>query len=218
MSSSGVLMVVSGPSGSGKTTLCKGLLAQESGARFSVSYTTRPIRPGEKDGVDYHFIDQPTFERKIEQKEFAEYAEVYGYLYGTSAAWLRSQMDLGIDVVLDIDYQGAYQVSERLADEFPVLTFIIPPSVEVLRERLAARGTESDARIAERLRIAEEELKHIHLYDYVVINDSVDRAVADLRGILAAEQNSRQRLLPRVRRAYGALIPPKPPPPPKGRR
>jgi guanylate kinase len=217
MTGSGVLMVVSGPSGAGKTSLCKALLTEESGARFSVSYTTRPIRPNERDGVDYQFIDQPTFQRMIEQKQFAEWAEVYGHLYGTSAAWLRSQMDLGIDVILDIDFQGAYQVRENLSDESPVLTFVIPPSFEVLEERLASRGTESNARIADRLEMAQEELKHVHLYDYVVINDAFDRALADLRAILTAERSCRRRLLPRVRRAYGPMIPANPPPPPKRR-
>jgi guanylate kinase len=153
----------------------------------------------------------------IEQKQFAEWAEVYGHLYGTSAAWLRSQMDLGIDVILDIDFQGAYQVRENLSDESPVLTFVIPPSFEVLEERLASRGTESNARIADRLEMAQEELKHVHLYDYVVINDAFDRALADLRAILTAERSCRRRLLPRVRRAYGPMIPANPPPPPKRR-
>jgi guanylate kinase len=217
MTGAGVLMVVSGPSGAGKTSLCKALLTEESSARFSVSYTTRPIRPTERDGVDYQFVDQPTFQRMIEQKQFAEWAEVYGHHYGTSAAWLRSQMDLGIDVILDIDFQGAYQVRENLSDESPVLTFVIPPSFEVLEERLASRGTESNARIAQRLEMAQEELKHVHLYDYIVINDAFDRALADLRAILTAERNCRRRLLPRVRRAYGSMIPANPPPPPKRR-
>ncbi|MFQ5457019.1 MAG: guanylate kinase [Myxococcota bacterium] len=217
MDAPGVLMVVSGPSGSGKTSLCQALLAREPEARFSASYTTRPIRPGEREGVDYHFVDEPAFRRMISQKQFAEWAEVCGQLYGTSSAWLRSQMDLGVDVILDIDYQGAYQVRDRLSEESPVLVFVIPPSFDVLKERLASRGTESEARVAERLQTAEEELKHVHVYDYVVINDTFDRAVADLSAILHAERNSRARLLPRVRRSYGGLIPGKPPPPP-GRR
>ncbi|MDP3939984.1 MAG: guanylate kinase [Deltaproteobacteria bacterium] len=217
MDSPGVLMVVSGPSGSGKTSLCKALLEREPEARFSVSYTTRSKRAGEHEGKDYHFVDQPTFRRMIEQKQFAEWAEVYGQLYGTSAAWLRSQMDLGIDVILDIDYQGAYQVRDRLDDDSPVLVFVIPPSFEVLKERLASRGTETDARVRERLQTAEEELRHVYLYDYVVINDAFDRAVTDLAAILHAERNARARLLPRVRRSYGALIPSTPPPPPKRR-
>jgi guanylate kinase len=217
MDSQGVLMVVSGPSGSGKTTLCRALLEREPQARFSVSYTTRSKRNGEQEGKDYNFVDQPTFRRMIEHKQLVEWAEIYGQRYGTSAAWLRSQMDLGIDVILDIDYQGGYQVRERLVEESPVLVFVIPPSFEVLKERLVSRGTETEARIQTRLRTAEEELKHVHLYDYIVINDAFDRAVADLASILHAERNARSRLLPRVRRAYGTLIPPSPPPPP-GRR
>lgn len=217
MDSLGVLMVVSGPSGSGKTSLCKALLEREPQARFSVSYTTRSKRNGEQEGKDYHFVDQPTFRRMIEQKQLAEWAEIYGQLYGTSAAWLRSQMDLGIDVILDIDYQGAYQVRERLSEDSPVLVFVIPPSFDVLKERLASRGTETETRIRTRLETAEEELKHVHLYDYIVINDAFDRAVTDLASILHAERNARARLLPRVRRAYDALIPDTPPPRP-GRR
>ncbi len=217
MRGAGVLMVVSGPSGSGKTSLCQTVLAEEPEARFSVSYTTRPPRAGERDGVDYHFVDAQAFDRMIAQKQFAEWAEVHDQRYGTSAAWLRSQMDLGVDVILDIDYQGAYQVRERLADDSPVLVFVIPPSFEVLKERLASRRTESEARIAQRLRTAEEELKHVHLYDYVVINDAFPRAVAALRSILAAERNRRSRALPRIRRAYGPLIPDVPPAPPRPR-
>jgi guanylate kinase len=214
MRGAGVLMVVSGPSGSGKTTLCQKLLEKESDARFSVSYTTRPPRANERDGVDYYFVDDAAFREMIARKQFAEWAEVHGHLYGTSAAWLRSQMDLGIDVVLDIDYQGAYQVRESFADDAPVLVFVVPPSFEVLKERLASRQTESKVRVAERLRTAEEELRHAHLYDYVIVNDAFDRAVGDLRAILAAERNRRSRVLSRIRRAYGALIPETPPPPP----
>ena len=217
MRGAGVLMVVSGPSGSGKTSLCQAVLAEEPEARFSVSYTTRPARSGERDGVNYYFIDPQVFGQMIAQKQFAEWAEVHGQRYGTSAAWLRSQMDLGVDVILDIDYQGAYQVRERLADDVPVLVFVIPPSFEVLKERLASRRTESDERISQRLRTAEEELKHVHLYDYVVINDAFPRAVADLRAVLAAERNRRSRALPSIRRAYGPRIPDMAPPPPRSR-
>jgi len=213
----GVLMVISGPSGSGKTSLCKALLEKEHDARFSVSYTSRKMRPDEKEGADYHFVDQPTFRRMIERKEFAEWAEVYGDLYGTSGAWLRSQMDLGVDVILDIDYQGAYQVREGFSDGAPVLVFVIPPSFDVLNQRLDSRGTETEARVAHRMRTAEEEVKHIHLYDYIVINDAFDRALDDLTAILHAERSTRARLLSRVRRAYNGLIPGKPPPPPKRR-
>lgn len=215
MAGAGVLMVVSGPSGSGKTSLCQAVLAREADARFSVSYTTRPPRAGEREGVDYHFSDQAVFRDMIAQKKFAEWAEVHGQLYGTSSAWLRSQMDLGVDVILDIDYQGAYQVRESFADDAPVLVFVVPPSFEVLKERLVSRRTESEARLAQRLRTAEEELKHVHLYDYVVVNDAFDRAVSDLRAILAAERSRRGRILPRIRRAYGPLIPGTPPPPPR---
>ena len=208
-------MVVSGPSGSGKTTLCQALLEREPDARFSVSYTTRPARAGEREGVDYHFVEPAVFREMVAQKQFAEWAEVHGQLYGTSSAWLRSQMDLGVDVVLDIDYQGAYQVRYSFADDAPVLVFVVPPSFEVLKERLASRRTESEARVAQRLRTAEEELKHVHLYDYVVVNDAFDRAVNDLRAILAAERSRRARILPRIRRAYGPLIPETPPRPPR---
>jgi len=214
MVGAGVLTVVSGPSGSGKTSLCRAVLDREADARFSVSYTTRPSRSGEREGVDYHFIDQAGFREMIAHKQLAEWAEVHGQLYGTSSAWLRSQMDLGVDVVLDIDYQGAYQVRESFADDAPVLVFVVPPSFEVLKERLASRRTESEARVAQRLRTAEEELRHVHLYDYVVVNDAFERAVNDLRAILAAERNRRPRILPRIRRAYGPLIPETPPPRP----
>jgi guanylate kinase len=204
-------MVVSGPSGSGKTSLCQAALDREADARFSVSYTTRPPRAGEREGVDYHFTDETAFRGMIAQKQFAEWAGVHGHLYGTSSAWLRSQMDLGVDVILDIDYQGAYQVRESFAGDA-----LSSCSWSRLRgaPRLVSRRTESEARVAQRLRTAEEELRHVHLYDYVVVNDAFERAVGDLRAILAAERSRRARILPRIRRAYGPLIPETPPPPP----
>jgi guanylate kinase len=179
----GSLFILCAPSGAGKTSLVKELLAQEPGIRLSVSYTTRPPRAGERDGVDYHFVSREEFLRREAAGEFLESAFVHGNHYGTSLAWIESQL-AGGDVLLEIDWQGAAQVRRLTRD--PVSIFILPPSFAALGERLRSRGLDSEAVIASRLAAARDEMRHVAEFDYVIINDDFGRAVADLRAVVHA--------------------------------
>ncbi len=184
----GLLLVVSSPSGAGKTTLCHRLMAEFPEVIFSVSYTTRPIRRGEKDGVDYHFVDHATFERMVDQGEFAEWASVHGNNYGTTVAAVREALENGRHVLFDIDYQGARQLKARFERE-AVLVFVLPPSLEVLEERLRKRATDAPEAIERRLINAQEEfnvLKQYGLYQYLIVNDDLPRAYDKLRAISIA--------------------------------
>ncbi len=181
----GALFVVSGASGSGKTTLLKRLFERVAGLQFSVSATTRSIRPGETDGVEYQFVDVPAFQRLQDQGELLEFAEVYGRYYGTPRKPVERALGLGLSVVLDIDVQGARQV--RRSHPGNVSIFILPPGVEAIRERLVARGTDSPEVIARRVREAGEQLSACGEYDYLVMNDDLDTATRVIEGIFLAE-------------------------------
>jgi len=189
------LFVVSSPSGAGKTTLCNRLRAEFPKLSFSVSTTTRPPRAGETHGVDYEFVDQPTFQEMIARDEFAEYAMVHGHMYGTSAALVRQAVGEGRDLLFDIDYQGGRQLKQAFPHDV-VLVFILPPSISALAERLQRRATDSAEVIERRLRVAREELKHYAEYDYLVMNDDLDRAYDALRAVYVAQLHTtdRQRL------------------------
>ncbi len=172
------MLLISGPSGSGKSTICKRLLADPR-VVFSVSATTRSMRPGEVDGRDYHFLSREVFQQKIDAGEFLEWAEVYGNLYGTLRSEWRSAVDHGKVFLVEIDVQGAGQLRKL---ELPgVYVFVAPPSVEVLRERLCDRGTESPEMLERRLRKAEDELRERVKYDHVVVNDDLDLALREVR-------------------------------------
>lgn len=183
----GRLFVVSAPSGAGKTSLCQALIAAVPGLRHSVSYTTRPARPAEVEGRDYHFVDEPAFRAMIKEGEFLEWAEVYGRLYGTTRAPLRQWREQGLDVLLDIDTQGASQI-RRLEPE-AVSIYILPPSLEVLRRRLEDRRSDSPEEIAKRLRKAKDEVKHYRDYMYVIINDDFQSSLRQLDCIVQAERS-----------------------------
>ena len=185
-------MVVSGPSGVGKSTLVRELLS-EPGVEMSVSCTTRPPRPGEVHGRDYFFLDREELERRVARGEFAEYAEVFGNLYGTPRAFVEERVAAGRDVVMDVDVKGAM----LLRDVFPeaVFVFVLPPSREELARRLRRRGTESEESIERRLRIADEEVRAAGGYDYVVVNDRLEEAAAVLRAIRTAEKARTRRVL-----------------------
>ncbi|MEP7183643.1 MAG: guanylate kinase [Betaproteobacteria bacterium] len=181
---SGCLFVLAAPSGGGKTSLVAALMEREPGIRLSVSYTTRTPRPGERDGVHYHFVDEAKFHTLKDRDEFLEHAHVHGHWYATSATWLRDQVTNGFDVLLEIDWQGAAQV-RRLIPE-AVHIFILPPSLESLRERLEKRGQDASEVIARRLEAAREEMRHCGDFDYVIMNQDFARAVDDLSAIVRA--------------------------------
>jgi len=181
----GLLIVVSGPSGAGKGTVMNKLIAGGDYA-LSVSATTRSPREGEQDGINYFFKTREEFEKMIADNEFLEYAEFCGNYYGTPLSYVNQKLDEGKNVILEIEVKGAFQVKEKCPEA--VLIFLAPPSMKELEERLVGRGTESPEVIAERLARAMEELDLIDDYDYVVINDDVDEAVADIRSIVKAEQ------------------------------
>jgi guanylate kinase len=178
-----VLIVVTGPSGCGKSTILRHVLKDIRRIRFSVSHTTRPRRPSELSGREYHFIDRAEFERMVARGRFLEWAEVHGHFYGTSKAEVAAKGKAG-DVVLDIDVQGARQVRDRRPDA--VFVFIMPPRFAELRRRLSERGEDTAAVVRRRLRDARREVRDVSLFDYVIINDRLDRAVLELEAIIFA--------------------------------
>ena len=182
----GTLYILSAPSGAGKTSLVKALLQQDDQVGVSVSHTTRAMRPGEVDGVDYNFVSMDDFNALIEQGQFLEYAEVFGNKYGTSQQWVKEQLAGGRDVILEIDWQGAEQV-RRLMPE-AVTLFILPPSRAALRERLNARGQDSDEVIEGRMAEATNEMSHYLEYDYLLINDDFDTALQQLASLFRARR------------------------------
>jgi guanylate kinase len=188
----GLLVVISAPSGTGKTTLTHMLLKEFPNMEFSVSYTTRPPRPGEVNGKDYFFVDRETFERMIEEGDFLEWAEVYGNLYGTSKSQVLKALNEGKDIILDIDTQGALQVKKNFPEA--VLIFVLPPSLSELERRLRRRGTDDEETIERRLRVVREEIKRAPLYDYIVVNDVLEIAFENLKSIIRAEKCKTERL------------------------
>jgi guanylate kinase len=187
----GTLFIVSAPSGAGKTSLLANLLEQSDTTCLSISHTTRPIRPGEIDGVNYHFTDRDSFVRQVKEGRFLEHAEVFGNLYGTSADWVETTLNNGMDVILEIDWQGAQQIRRLVADTVSI--FVLPPSLPVLEQRLRGRGQDNEDVIAQRLAGAREEISHFGEYDYLVINDDFDRALADMAAIIRADRQRMQR-------------------------
>jgi guanylate kinase len=193
MPSDFLLLILSSPSGAGKTTLTRMLLAKCPDLRFSVSHTTRAPRPSEVDGRDYHFVDRKHFEQLVEQNAFLEWAEVHGNLYGTSLAEIdRARHTPGCGgMIFDIDYQGARQIRAKVPDVIGV--FILPPSMEELEKRLRGRASETEEAVQRRFAVAKREIEHYALFDYVVVNDDVERAFDHLRSIVLAERSRRQR-------------------------
>jgi len=184
--STGTLYIVSAPSGAGKTSLVKALLDAQPQVRVSVSHTTRAIRPGEVDGVNYHFVRREEFLECLERNEFLEHAEVFGNLYGTSQRWLEQTLDEGYDLILEIDWQGAQQVRRLMPQAKSI--FILPPTQEALRQRLTNRGQDSDEVIDGRMREAVSEMTHYVEYDYLIINDDFTHALGDLQAIFRANR------------------------------
>ena len=187
----GLLFVVSAPSGTGKTTVVERLVAKAPQVSRSRSYTSRPPRGDETMGVDYNFVSRATFEDMIRRDAFLEWADIFGNLYGTGRQDTQATLDAGIDLVLVIDVQGARQVRQRAADAVNI--FVLPPSFETLKARLRGRNQDTDEEIARRLETARKEITAIEEYDYVVVNDDVDRCVREIDAIMTAERARRQR-------------------------
>ena len=187
----GILMVISSPSGAGKTTLTR-RLAETHNLHFSVSYTTRHPRPGEVEGKDYHFVGNETFSQMVEAQEFAEHAVVHGNRYGTAIATVNKAIEQGIDCLFDIDYQGGQQIRQQWPKD-SVLVFILPPSLAELERRRRSRATDSAEVIARRLVAAQKELAHYEEYDYLVVNDQLEQAFAELAAIYTAARCARSR-------------------------
>lgn len=191
MEGKGILFIVSAPSGAGKTTLCRAMTRIFPDLYYSVSYTTRPPRPGDKEGKDYCFVSPEQFRKMAAQGDFAEWAEIYGYYYGTSRPILEKMINEGRHVILDIDGQGAKQLRER---KWPgVFIFILPPSLQELRRRLAQRKSEKKEDLEVRLQKAKTEMLEAHWYDYIIVNDVLEKAQEDLKAIILAEQCRRPR-------------------------
>ena len=188
----GLMFVLSSPSGAGKTTIAHRLLEQDQEIAMSISVTTRPIRPGETDGLDYRFIDHAGFEAMVEAGEFLEWAEVFDHLYGTPKAQIKAGLKEGQDFLFDIDWQGTQQLYQRMETDV-VRVFLLPPSIEALEARLRSRGTDSDQVIRDRMARSRAEISHWDGYDYVVINDDMDACFEQVHGILNAERLRRAR-------------------------
>lgn len=188
----GNLIVISAPSGAGKTTLCRALLRRYPDILYSISTTTRKPRKGEKDGCDYHFMDKEDFVRKLKDGSWAEWALVHDHYYGTSAVFLERTLNAGKDVLLDIDVQGTRQILERYPNA--VTIFIMPPSLDVLRERLEKRGTDNRETIEKRIRNAREEMAQKNIYHYVIVNDDLETAIGRIIQIVGKyrEQTNRK--------------------------
>lgn len=200
MSNRGTLYTISAPSGAGKTSLVKALLTSAEDIRVSVSHTTRAMRPGEEDGINYHFVDEAAFITMINNSAFLEHAKVFNHYYGTAQAWVEAILANGEDVILEIDWQGAEQV--RRLQPGCVSIFILPPSPKALEQRLTERGQDDKAVIEHRLAEAQEEMSHFVEADYLVINDDFDTALSELRAIvisqrlkLASQQQKNHQLL-----------------------
>lgn len=182
MTRTGILYIISAASGAGKTSLVKALVANVPDLRVSVSYTTRHKRPQEENDVNYHFVSNEAFEKLLEQDIFLEHAIVFGHNYGTSRPWVENELKQGRDVILEIDWQGARQIRQKMPETLSI--FILPPSLEVLRNRLNSRAQDDQSTIEHRMAQAQAEMSHYPEYDYVIINDTFEQAVADLTAII----------------------------------
>lgn len=193
---SGQLFVISAPSGGGKSTILDALRQSVTGLAYSISHTTRRPRGNERHGKDYYFVDRGTFTRMIDAGEFVEWARVYDNLYGTSYAGLQDMTRAGLDVVLDVDIQGGRNIRARFPES--VLIFLVPPSLEVLEQRLRGRGTDSEEVIRARMETAMDDIRNCRWYDYIVLNDEIDRAIGETRSIIISSRCRAKKRLPEI--------------------
>jgi guanylate kinase len=200
----GHLYVVAAPSGGGKTSLVKALVDANENIKVAVSHTTRKQRPDEQDGINYHFVDRTVFEVMISKGEFLEYAEVFGNLYGTSMAAINQSLDSGCHLILEIDWQGAAQIRQRMPASRSI--FILPPSLETLRDRLVGRGQDDEATIAHRMDLAFSEMSHFHEFDYLVVNDDFNAALNEINAIVDKDSSSEKYQLKAQVARLAALI------------
>lgn len=203
-SAKGTLYVVSAPSGAGKTSILKRLISELRSVAMSISHTTRSKREGESNGVDYHFVSVEDFKALVSENAFFEHAEVFGNFYGTSKASIQDQLSQGIDVILEIDWQGARQIREQLPESLSI--FILPPSKEALQQRLDSRGQDDEEVIDKRMQAAKSEMSHFDEYDYLVINDDFDTALSELKSILVAERQKLSRQKQKFAHLLGNLL------------
>lgn len=200
----GTLYIVSAPSGCGKTSLVNRLLSSMDQICVSISYTTRPARPGEISGINYYFVSENAFQDLISNKAFLEYAQVFGYYYGTQAFWVEEQLNKGIDVILEIDWQGAQQIKKKLPQAIGI--FLLPPSLESLYERLKNRGKDSQQTIAKRMSQANSEISHYKEYDYIIVNNHFENAINDFITIINAQRLTTNRQIHDLGKALPILI------------
>jgi len=202
----GSLYIISAPSGAGKSSLVAKLIELDSHITVSVSSTTRAMRPGEEDGVNYHFLTVENFEEKISEGDFLEHAQVFDNFYGTSQSSVEAQLEKGKDVILEIDWQGAQQVKELMPEAISI--FILPPSIQELHNRLSGRGTDSEEIIERRMSDAQNEISHFHEFDYIVINNVFDLALSELHNIFCAGRLTRDNQLENHKSLIQSLIEP----------
>jgi guanylate kinase len=182
----GTLYIISSPSGGGKTSLVNALIESNTRLETSISHTTRPPRPGEKDGIDYYFVTHEHFLKKINRGIFLEYANVFGYYYGSSRPWIEDKIQQGIDVILEIDWQGAQQIRKIMPEIISI--FILPPAWNILKTRLQKRGQDKEDTINTRMNNAQREIAHYHEYDYLIVNDNFTKALSDLNAIIRVQR------------------------------
>jgi guanylate kinase len=196
----GIFIVISAPSGAGKTSICREFLKEYPRIRYSVSFTTRSARPGERDGKDYFFVSEEKFKEMVKDGEFAEWTEKFGYFYGTGIKTMRDFLELGNDLVLDIDTEGARNLKKTFPDG--IYVFIVPPSLEELAKRLLRRGSESKADLERRLEKARDEINEVFWYNYIIINDDIHKAIEQMKAIYVAEKSRRERNLTKIQRIF----------------
>ncbi len=194
------MFVVSGPSGSGKSTLIREVRHKVPNLGYSVSHTSRRLRGQEKNGVEYHFVSKETFQKMIDQGDFVEWAEVYQDFYGTSVSSLKGQITLGLDVIMDIDVQGARNIKDHFKEA--ILIYLLPPSLEILEKRLRERGTDDEKAIRTRLKKAAKEIKNCVSYDYLLFNDDLGQTVEELKSIITAERCRKRVRLPKAQTLF----------------